>query len=688
MSDENKSASTAVVAETKKRKLSKLTIAVIVVCAALLLSMVGTALTRTSFLTVKEIRFRGTMAELNEMIVENNKATGREVKPLFTTTDKKAQFNMTTYIPKNATKDKPAPVVVATHGNQNISEMQNQNVIELTRRGFVVVVFDMESQGRSDTAIGDLTKVGSNETRGGLAAVQYAQSLPYVDVNKVGVTGHSGGNSAFAATINILNGKNDAGQDNSQYKIQAFYCPAGTWAGLTPETDKFHMLLGLVVPKSCEMDTSFFGAGKFLEGEDRFKPVLSFINAKSIIKKVYPAVMDEEKVDEGVYYCSDGQKRQAPEFGTAFDFDRNEVGATVIWNPAGMTHVMGTWSVPAAKYCIQFFYTAFGAPNGKVMSDSNQVWPIAVCFQLIGLLAFFASAIVFGMLLLKAPLFKSLNKGNTLLGQEQLPSIKAWKEIVPFVITFAALFFLFWLYPKVDARSSLLGSTTYPLSFLNTSALFNLVAGAITFGMILIGYWIKRALHVRDGETVVNPIGLLKVDGGIKQFFRTVLYVICLVAMMYVPVFIGYYVFNMTFSISAYTVGLPRLIWMPTIIRYMPFWLVFMLANAILNNLTRYKEIPEWASTLFCAVVNVLPIVIFIIIDYAYVATMGKMKYSIGDTASIFNFLAPMIFIAISGRIFYKKTGNSWAGALLNTIVVCMMATSYTAHSSSVMFGF
>lgn len=167
MLDENRSESTAAVGGKQKRKLSKLTIAVIVVCAALLLSMVGTALTRTSFMTVKEIRFRGTMSELNEMIVANNKETGREVKPLFTTTDKKAQFNMTTYVPKNATKDNPAPVVIATHGNQNISEMQNQNVIELTRRGFVVVTFDMESQGRTDSAINDLTM----STRGGIAAV-------------------------------------------------------------------------------------------------------------------------------------------------------------------------------------------------------------------------------------------------------------------------------------------------------------------------------------------------------------------------------------------------------------------------------------------------------------------------------------------------------------------------------------
>lgn len=689
MLDENRSENTAAVAGKQKRKLSKLMIAVIVVCAALLLSMVGTALTRTNFLTVKEIRFTGTLKEVADMIKANNEETGRDVDILFDGTNDTAQFCMTTYVPKNATKENPAPVIIGAHGWNNTQEMQMENIVELTRRGFVVVVFDLGGHGRSDAAINDLTKNPSGQnTEGAVVAVEYAMSLPYADVEKVGVTGHSAGDLTFAYTINWLNATKEDGSYYSKHHIAAFFCPTGTISAMFVSS-KTDLILGIATGKLDELDTYYFGTADFLGDPSQYNPLFGFVTPAFLVmtKGPYSGIMGQQ-VEEGVYYNKDG-KMTTPETGKALAFSEGSPRTAVaIWNP-NQTHVQGTWSVEATALNINFFYAAFGTPTGaKVLASSNQVWWFAPMFQLIGLLAFFASAFVFGALLLKAPFFKSLKREPAL--QENLPSIKSWKEIVPLIITFIPLFLMLQLYFKCfNAADNVLVSSTFNIPMANGPAWFTFVCGVITFAMLAVNYLVKRLCHIKDKEFVASTLAPAKLDG-FGHFVKTVLYVISVVVMMYIPCIIGYYVFNMSFGISVYTVGVPRLIWLPTILaRYLPFWLVFMVANAIVNNLARFKEVPEWASTLFCTVANVLPVIIMIIINYVTLSTTGLTKYTFGDpTIMSWNLIAPMVFIGISARYFYKKTGNSWAGALINALIVCLMATSITRHTTDFMFGF
>lgn len=46
------------------------------------------------------------------------------------------------YIPKDASEDNKLPFLVFLHGNFNNYSMQDQNAIELSRRGFVVMITD------------------------------------------------------------------------------------------------------------------------------------------------------------------------------------------------------------------------------------------------------------------------------------------------------------------------------------------------------------------------------------------------------------------------------------------------------------------------------------------------------------------------------------------------------------------
>ncbi len=53
------------------------------------------------------------------------------------------------YRPRDVDADNPAPAIVTTHGYLNNAEMQEIAGIELSRRGYVVLAFDMYDHGDS-----------------------------------------------------------------------------------------------------------------------------------------------------------------------------------------------------------------------------------------------------------------------------------------------------------------------------------------------------------------------------------------------------------------------------------------------------------------------------------------------------------------------------------------------------------
>uniref|UniRef100_A0A7C3WMX0 Serine aminopeptidase S33 domain-containing protein n=1 Tax=Thermofilum pendens TaxID=2269 RepID=A0A7C3WMX0_THEPE len=58
------------------------------------------------------------------------------------------------YIPADATPQKPAPGILAIHGYNNQKEYMANTVLELARRGYVVLAIDMTGHGFSEGAVG------------------------------------------------------------------------------------------------------------------------------------------------------------------------------------------------------------------------------------------------------------------------------------------------------------------------------------------------------------------------------------------------------------------------------------------------------------------------------------------------------------------------------------------------------
>ena len=106
-----------------------------------------------------------------------------------------AGYTMSAYIfiPEGVNADNPAPAIVTSHGYLNNKEMQDANYVELARRGFVVLAIDQPCHGDSEI-------LQINTAPGVYQGALALSRMPFVDAERIGVTGHSmGGRSCNAA---------------------------------------------------------------------------------------------------------------------------------------------------------------------------------------------------------------------------------------------------------------------------------------------------------------------------------------------------------------------------------------------------------------------------------------------------------------------------------------------------------
>ena len=121
-----------------------------------------------------------------------------------------AGYSMSAYlfIPPNATAETPAPGIVTSHGYLNNKEMQDANYVELARRGYVVLAIDQPSHGDSEILVSKSNFMIPTGVYNGALALS---RMPFVDVNKIGITGHSMGGMSCNAAIAQDNAAVEAG---------------------------------------------------------------------------------------------------------------------------------------------------------------------------------------------------------------------------------------------------------------------------------------------------------------------------------------------------------------------------------------------------------------------------------------------------------------------------------------------
>ncbi len=153
------------------------------------------------------------------------------------------------YVPESASRERPAPAVLAIHGYINSREMQSPYALELARRGYVVLALDQSGHGYSDPP-------AYANGFGGPDGLAHLRSLPFVDRSQVVLEGHSMG--GWASLI-------AAGGARDGYRAIVI---SGSSTGVfgAPEGDaSFPRNLGLVFGQYDEFSELMWGAARARE---------------------------------------------------------------------------------------------------------------------------------------------------------------------------------------------------------------------------------------------------------------------------------------------------------------------------------------------------------------------------------------------------------------------------------------
>ena len=119
------------------------------------------------------------------------------VKNMILTTPDGDRISALLYKPKTATPENPAPALLFGHGGNDMLEQAGNYAIELSRRGYVVIVWDYLGFRNSDIPTGEGETARSEKsgiaTKGEKTVFYTLQNYNFVDKDKIVMGGHSMG---------------------------------------------------------------------------------------------------------------------------------------------------------------------------------------------------------------------------------------------------------------------------------------------------------------------------------------------------------------------------------------------------------------------------------------------------------------------------------------------------------------
>lgn len=608
--------------------------------------------------------------------------------------------------PKDASADNPLPAVVLTHGYLNNREMQLQNAIELARRGFVVLTVDREGHGNYEYR--DSSTTGAMMATSGLYdSAKYVYNLDYVDKDRIGISGHSMGGYTTAMTLlqDMGTGIVSAGL------IQAW----STFIAAGPDVD-----VGMLKAKDDEF---FFTTN---EGEDGTisREYLTTTAAKTFIGN---SALEGDVISGAIYVNGQAVETTGGQ--------ETEGAFRAIYEIPGV-HPQNHCSVDGAEAVVNFFYNAFGTPDGyEYISEGNQVWWVKEAFSLIGLIGFFALIFPLASLLLGTPVFKSLRvaklatvehvravldeNGEAVLDENGEPQTVTETETVweganlpvqPKPLKGVQKNISYWLAAigitifsgfSIHAICTEYGGKVFPNTQLypqdttNWVATWAVATALFSLAVILFFWLVNTAINrVRYGkdysEYQENPFAAGRIATGLTGLLKTLVLALLILGILLAVLFTNWAIWKVDFRIWTLAVKVFDLgVFLPTVIRYAVFFGIFFIISALFGETYRASNVPEWASTLINVFFNIFGVLLVIAIQYGCFTTTGYMWQD--DMALGYIVLFPMVPIlaiaTVIARRMTAKTGNIWLGALINTLLFTLITCTNTAASFSYVMG-
>lgn len=632
------------------------------------------------------------------------------------------------YMPKDAGPDNPRPVIVLTHGYLNSKEMQDASAVEMSRRGYIVLVTDQYDHGLSrwKKEIPNGTEFGTFWVYSMFDAVTYAYNQDYTLKDDkgnayIGCSGHSmGGLSTVMAVYfdEMQSLQSGHRMIYSAIPVSADFTFTNAVAPLEDVLAAYgNRTMGIV---SGHYDEFFFG-----EKEGMYYK--NFVTVP--VGRKFLGLADGEQGKSAEFYevASGGLKVEGKEVR------ESQTGKRIVYL-LDEAHAQNHFSTKAEAKVIEFFQTAFQGVttadmNFADMTPSNQVWwmkELANCVALIGFFLFF---VPFVSLITRVGFFKNavtevtpvvpLPKSGggklvfwvVLLVFSLLPAIlfvplmskvAADIRIVEIVLmVFAVLMLIVGIINRVKAEKDtsskfmsyakggfwLTGISVILLGVLygnqlfaqnpyfnstasNWSAYWSFVLGFLCLIMVVGSYYF-----------VNKPLGVSLEAYGVKVKLKSVLSALTAAIAAFVAgyaiLFALHGIFKVDFRIWTLAVKVFRTEHFITMLKYLPMFLLFYVVLSVLLNANTRAVKHSYLTAIGTTAGGCM---LWLIVQYGVFYIAGTAMWPTSGMISIgmLAIIPCLIVAAIYTRKLYEVTNNIWTAGFLNAMLFTMITVANT----------
>ena len=557
------------------------------------------------------------------------------------------------YKPKLSNSENKVPFIIVVPGFQRSKEALSNIAIELSRRGIAIALIDPYAQGMSSSSTSRIAATTQGYGMFALVDFAYQGNFPFVDVDKIGSTGHSmGGNAAIRGADYF--GK-EAIRNEQASKLHSVY------------------VSGYVLTLRDEIlkdSRSNMGISYALYDEGAFRNELKGWDAGNMeiapesLRVINNVLSDENKIDKvelGKYYG-----------------DKKNRSLRVVFNEK-LLHPFQPYNKEATANQLDFFDIVFGFPNK--INSSNQIWQFKEFFTLINMVVSLLMLVPMTRLFLKFKFFSSLKKAipDPLPRQSIKGKVVFW-NIFLISATIACVSFI----PMVDLAKILFVDAAnreltwfFPQRMNNSVMLWAALNGTIGLIIFILSYYFFGRHHGTKKESW--GLNISRYD-----FVKTILVGLLVFISYYLILFFIYYLFHIDyrFWFMGVRVFQPEMILV--LLMYFPLFFIFFFSNSLrVNGSMRFQGQAEWKSRLIGGFANSLGLIFIIVIQYSVFAATGTVYWSSNSTdwlsVNLLFGIVPMMFILpYFNRIFFEMTGRIYLGPIVTCLIFIMILSTNT----------
>ena len=554
------------------------------------------------------------------------------------------------YKPSIATENDKQPFIVVVPGFQRSKEALSNIAIELSRRGYVVALIDPYAQGMSSSSLSRLAATTQGYGMFALVDYAYAENFSFVDINKIGSTGHSmGGNAAIRGADYF--GK-EAIKSGKKSKLDSVYISGYV---LTLREN-------ILRDSKSNMGVSYalYDEGAFrndLQGWDAGNMKIAPESLRTV-NSVLPKDKKVTEVELGKYYG-----------------ERSNNTLRVIFNEE-LLHPFQPYNKEATKNQLDYFDKVFGAPIS--INSNNQIWQYKELFTLINMIVSLLMLIPIAKLFLSLNFYKDIVKDIPASLPEQTSESKIIFWVVFFLSAFIACISFI---PMVDVAKILFHESAnreltwfFPQRMNNSVMLWAAFNGSIGLVIFFISYYFfgrHHGVNTNSWGLQINKV----------ELFKTIMLGLSIFICYYLILYFVYFLFHVDYRFWFMGVRIFQPEMLLVLVMYFPLFFIFFFSNSLrVNGAMRFKNQSEWKSRLIAGFANSLGLMMIIIIQYVTFAWTGTVFWTTNwlSVNLLFGIVPMMFILPYFNRIFFQLTGRVYLGPIVTCLIFIMILSTNT----------